>query len=281
MNIHHYDAETKRYLGSSVADLDPAISAAIAEREVRVFQAHQNAICRRDTPELLIPFPDAQNPLDIPDDLVPTFLHPANTTTVAPPNADTVAPGMFPCFDEEAGAWRITPMATAFGQAEPAVDPMSEEGMRLAREAVLKKITDELLNAKAKSTGFESMADAITYADDNTVAEYQRLGASLRSWRALVKAAVVQRFAEFTAGTTPPPADTAAWIAMLPEFTLLDVNPELTPQRVEVPVVLGVAPQQVLETVDAAHPDLPVITPSASPQPAPRPSVLVKAVAAS
>lgn len=80
------------------------------------------------------------------------------------------------------------------------------------QRAMLSVVVQSELDATARGQGFDSMADAITYADEPAVPSLQALGKALRSWRSLVQV----RFRTMTSQAKLPTADELR--AALPAF---------------------------------------------------------------
>lgn len=73
------------------------------------------------------------------------------------------------------------------------------------------------LDAQAKALGYDSIATAVTYADEPAVPRFQAQGLAFRAWRSNVWEACIVHLAAVTAGTAPVPT-AAELIAALPVF---------------------------------------------------------------
>lgn len=75
----------------------------------------------------------------------------------------------------------------------------------------------EHLNAVARKSGFEGIADAVSFADETAVPSLQRVGAELRAWRSRVidKALTIARSA--ASGSEGYPTQESV-VSALPEF---------------------------------------------------------------
>jgi len=74
------------------------------------------------------------------------------------------------------------------------------------------------LDAAAKARGYDSIATAVTYADEPAVAAYQAEGAAFRAWRSTVWAAVFDSLAAEPDGALDTPAATI--LAGLPQLVI-------------------------------------------------------------
>jgi hypothetical protein len=87
---------------------------------------------------------------------------------------------------------------------------------------LVQQLTDAvqaIMDAKARSYGYDDLTTAVTYADEPAVAKFQTEGQAFRSWRSNVWATAYALLADVQAGTKPMP--TAADIpALLPPFPL-------------------------------------------------------------
>lgn len=85
------------------------------------------------------------------------------------------------------------------------------------REAAAGALIQSHLDAQARSMGYESIATAVTYADEPAVPRFQIEGQALRAWRSVVWATGYQLLDEVKAGIRPEPTD-AELLALLPVF---------------------------------------------------------------
>jgi hypothetical protein len=76
-----------------------------------------------------------------------------------------------------------------------------------------------LLDATAKSMGYDSIFTAVTYADEYAVAKFQEEGSALRVWRSLVWAEANSILADVSNEVIPAPT-VGELIAMLPVFEM-------------------------------------------------------------
>lgn len=85
------------------------------------------------------------------------------------------------------------------------------------QQAALTKDVQLVLDAKAQSYGYDSIATAVTYADEAAVPKFQAEGQALRAWRSEVWAAAYAYLAEVEAGKKAYP--TAAELpGLLPTY---------------------------------------------------------------
>lgn len=85
------------------------------------------------------------------------------------------------------------------------------------REAAAGAAIQAHLDAQAVAMGYESIATAVTYADEPAVPKFQTEGQALRAWRSQVWATGYQLLAEVKAGTRPEPTEPEL-LALLPVF---------------------------------------------------------------
>lgn len=71
------------------------------------------------------------------------------------------------------------------------------------------------LDAEARARGYDSIATAVSYADEPAVAKFQEDGRAMRAWRSLVWAYAYQELAKVKVGEREIPA-LDAFLAELP-----------------------------------------------------------------
>lgn len=116
-------------------------------------------------------------------------------------------------FDAQSRGMRIT--AAADG-SPIAVAPSAPTALQLT--ASLSAAVQAHIDATARSLGYDSIATAVTYADEPAVPKFEAEGRALRAWRSQVWAACIATLAAVTAGTEATPT-AAQLIASLPAFT--------------------------------------------------------------
>jgi len=129
------------------------------------------------------------------------YLISAYATTIAPPavaeDGSEVA-----CFRD--GAWVVLPVEADQGASEqPTPEPTPstfEERLKALQDAVQAE-----LDAQARAYGYDSIASAVSYAEEPAVPKFQREGQALRAWRSVVWAACYQLLAEVQAGDREEP----------------------------------------------------------------------------
>lgn len=136
------------------------------------------------------------------------FLLPAFATFVEPPatGANQVAH-----FNRETQEWGVIDVQPA--DDAPAVEFHSVD----QRNAALKAVVTAHSNTVAVAYGFDDMADAVSYAEEDTVPAYQKLGRALRAWRSVLWNAFDSKLAEINAGVAPVPT-AEELVALLPAF---------------------------------------------------------------
>ena len=160
------------------------------------------------------------------------FLIPAFATEKKP-MAET-ADGI-PSFDRVKGKWKIVPRPVAVvEEPAPAAAPDAIEGMRTGIRA--------MLNAVAVGQDFDSIEEAVSYAEEPAVPLYQALGAALRAYRSTVWHAFDKLLAEIKAEITPLPADADALFAHIPKFVAPYVGELLSVRAAAQPI-----PDEVME----------------------------------
>lgn len=93
--------------------------------------------------------------------------------------------------------------------------PLSEEQVRAEKVALVQSHLD----AAAQALNYDSIANAITYADEPAVLKFQREGQALRAWRSLVWERCYEILADVQAGLRDIPEDEEL-IGELPVFSL-------------------------------------------------------------
>lgn len=143
-----------------------------------------------------------------------TYLPIGFTTDKAPPDAFA---GHVLVFNEALDEWVQTPVEQPAGPTDVDVTvPASFE----QRKAALLQAVDMLLDSQARAHGYTSILTAITYADEPSVAKFQREGKALRAWRSLVYARCYEIVSEVEAGEREEPAQADALYALLPAFVM-------------------------------------------------------------
>jgi hypothetical protein len=94
------------------------------------------------------------------------------------------------------------------------------------REAAAGAAIQAHLDAQAVAMGYESIATAVTYAEEPAVPRFQIEGQALRAWRSLVWATGYQLLAEVKAGARTEPTEPEL-LALMPVFVPpTTTNPE-------------------------------------------------------
>ena len=118
------------------------------------------------------------------------------------------------------GAWvlqenPVVPVDPEAPEPEPPVPPTLEE-----RAEGLRTLVQQYMDATAKTKGYDSILNAITYADEESVPKFWAEGRMFRTWRSLMWAACYAMLASVIAGDIPEPADGNALLALLPHLDL-------------------------------------------------------------
>ncbi|WP_431511670.1 hypothetical protein [Variovorax sp. DAIF25] len=141
------------------------------------------------------------------------YLISAYATTIAPPavkdDGSEVA-----CFRD--GAWvilSVEPVQDESEQQAPEPTPPTfEERLKALQDAVQAE-----LDAQSRVYGYDSIASAVSYADEPAVPRFQREGQALRAWRSMVWAACYELLAQVQAGHREEPTRDEL-IAELPAY---------------------------------------------------------------
>lgn len=136
------------------------------------------------------------------------FLEPAFSTPKKPPVA---AEGQVPVFDRVKQKWKLIVLAPE--APADAAAPVAKPDITAAMRATVQTS----VNAIAQALDFDSIEEAITYADEPAVPKYQALARALRAWRSLVWFEFDAVLAEMKAGK-PAPKDADALLERLPKF---------------------------------------------------------------
>lgn len=82
--------------------------------------------------------------------------------------------------------------------------------------AIYIQVVQDELDRTARVFGYDSMAVAVTYAEEPAVPRFQAEGQALRAWRSLVWATCYAMLAEVKAGTMPVPSEAEVLTALPP-----------------------------------------------------------------
>lgn len=158
-----------------------------------------------------------------PDPMHPgQFLTPAYATHIEPP---APVAGMVAVFDRAAQRWST---AAAPAAEEPAVPVLTHE----QKVAIWQKVVDDYADDMARAFRFKDIAEAITYADEPEVPEYQMEGKAFRAWRSRLRFAFDTLTSRIAAGVEEAPGTPEDLIAAMPPFERPDVR-ELQSQRAD------------------------------------------------
>jgi hypothetical protein len=87
------------------------------------------------------------------------------------------------------------------------------------RLSVISTTTQKFLDNSAKTYGYDSIASAVTYADEPSVLKFQSEGQAFRVWRSLVWDKCYKILSDWEAGTVPEPSPEEV-IAQLPTLVI-------------------------------------------------------------
>jgi hypothetical protein len=138
-----------------------------------------------------------------------------------------VVNGAVECFFQD--AWCVMQGGEKFAAdvlaAKKAIDDEAAAA-RAAREntlpAIQKRLTafvQNYLDAKAQERGYDNIFTAVTYAEEESVPQFQAEGRAFRQWRSQVWARCYQLMVEVQASMRPVPTEEEL-IAELPKLTL-------------------------------------------------------------
>lgn len=137
------------------------------------------------------------------------FLVPAFATVVPVP---PVPVGQRAVFDRTKHEWSLE---DTIPEALPVVNP---EITLADQVAAVRAQVRSYVNVVAVSKGFDSIDEAVGYADEPSVPEYQALGRSLRAWRSLVWHQYEKLERAILASAAPLPTGLQDLIAQLPDY---------------------------------------------------------------
>lgn len=158
-----------------------------------------------------------------PDPMHPgEYLTPAYSTPIEPP---APVAGMVRVFDRLTDRWSI---AAAPADDEPAAPVLTHE----QKVAVWQKVIDDYADDMARAFRFKDLAEAISYASEPEVPEYQMEGKAFRAWRSRLRFAFDTLASRIGAGIEEAPGTPEDLIAAMPAFERPDVR-ELMSQRAE------------------------------------------------
>lgn len=119
--------------------------------------------------------------------------------------------------------WVSAPETAAVGDAysdgefvSPASIPPTPEEVRTQKVSLVQSHLD----AAAQALGYDTIANAITYAEEPAVAKFQNEGRALRAWRSLVWQRCYEIMAEIDAGDRSVPDD----VELIAELPVLDMT---------------------------------------------------------
>lgn len=150
-----------------------------------------------------------------PDPMQPgEWLYPAFTTHKEPP---PFVAGKRAVFNRESDAWEQQDAPVA--PVHPVSTLTPEDEAELLRIAVRSSA-----NAVAVGYGFDGIDEAVSYAEEPAVLQFQIQGRALRAWRSRLWLAVDQLLLRIAAGEVPMPTSDPALLEMLPRFTQQDID---------------------------------------------------------
>lgn len=142
------------------------------------------------------------------------FLIPSFSTPIPPPGAQA---GLVAVFDRAKNAWALIPVVKVTTPT-PAPPSFAE------KSAAWRADVAAHANAVAMAQGYDSMDEAVSYANEAAVPKYQIEGRALRAWRSLFWSAFDVLVAHIEMGKTAEPASAADLLGRLPGFTPPDTS---------------------------------------------------------
>lgn len=106
-------------------------------------------------------------------------------------------------------------------ESEPLSEPEPHEIVAMFRDSIQLKLDEQ-----ARQYGYDSIASAVTYAEEPAVPKFQAEGQAFRAWRSLVWAYGYEQLALVESGQRPAPT--------IPEFIA-----ELPPLELPAPITAG------------------------------------------
>lgn len=137
------------------------------------------------------------------------FLIPGGAVDIAPPNE--IEPGKMYRISGE--GWMSEDIPAP--EPEPEPEPLTPEQVRAGKVWIVQSHMD----SAARDFGYDSIANAITYAEEPAVPKFQAEGQAFRAWRSLVWERCYEILAEVESGGRGVPSDDEL-IAELPELQL-------------------------------------------------------------
>lgn len=145
-----------------------------------------------------------------PDQMSPgDYLYPAFSTPQPVPEHDDTQLAVF-----VNDAWQIE------AKPVPPPDPPPPEPTPAQIRAQRAGAVQLHMDATAMTYGYDSIASAVTYADEPAVPRFQAEGQAFRRWRSLVWAACYQVLAEVEAGQRAVPTESEL-LALLPALDIV------------------------------------------------------------
>lgn len=158
-----------------------------------------------------------------PDPMNPDqYLIPAYSTHKKPPEQPA---GKVAKFNREASRWTLIDKPVAEEEAVPVLTHDQ-------KVAVWQTVVNEYADDMARAFRFKDLAEAISYADEPEVPEYQQEGKAFRAWRSKLRFALDTATSRIAAGLMEPFGTPEDLIAAMPPFERPDVR-ELLSTRAE------------------------------------------------
>lgn len=197
------------------------------------------------------------------------FLVPAFSTAIAPPAA---VGNEKATFNAVKGRWAVVEAPAQTPTPTPELEAVTfEEKRDFWRGTVARNI-----NIVAVGLDFNSIDEAVSYAEEPAVPQFQALGRALRAWRSLAWAAFDAIMAEIRDGVGVEPTSDANLIDRLPKYLPPDVEAQcvrfVAPPPVEVvalPQIEWVEPGPPPPGFEAGNPGPPPPGYATNPAPAP------------
>jgi hypothetical protein len=141
------------------------------------------------------------------------FLIPAFSTPIPPPN---IPAGSAAVFDRLTSLWVVVAVDSA---------PTTPAPMSFAlKSAIWRSDVATHANTVAVANGYDSMDEAVSYANEAAVPKYQIEGRALRAWRSRLWSAFDVLMTRIEMGKEAEPANRDDLLARLPGFTPPDTG---------------------------------------------------------
>lgn len=145
------------------------------------------------------------------------FLTPAFATAIPPPTAPA---GSVAVFNRAKNRWSVEVVAAPVAAPAPPAATFEEKVL------AWRTVVTAYANMVARACAFDSIDEAVTYAEEPAVPKFQMQGQALRAWRSRLWQAFDTLVAEIKGNVAEEPFDDVALLAPLPLFAMPDTRPD-------------------------------------------------------